>query len=215
MTMLITGVDEVGLGCLAGPIVATAVTLETDFSLELLRQWWPVPGINDSKKLSPKKREALKMDLTLYIINRFGEVGTSIVSVDYINEHGYAKAHQYALWEAVENATQRAWLFPDLVVVDGNRVIEDLEPRQRVEPKADENYFHVAAASILAKTTRDALMTKLSQEHPEYGWGKNKGYGTKDHRDALVAYGLSPHHRTLPCETVLSKVAAKKRPTGW
>jgi len=215
--MLYAGTDEAGIGALAGPIVAATVTLRAPVnSIKMLRDWWPLKGVTDSKKLSERQRESLRGPLSAFIAEHDGEVGISIISVSYINEHGYAKSLDKALKDSSKKATKNAGLQPRILVVDGNRNIPGYPWKQEAIPKADNLFFHVSAASIMAKLTRDDIMVALGSQFPEYGFAQNKGYPTADHRDALLESGLSEVHRTLPCTTVLRKTKGpRRRPEGW
>ena len=178
---LICGVDEVGRGCLAGPIVAVATLFEG---------WEPgVSGIDDSKKLSPqKRRKLLKMLCRSPLLIDFG---IGIGTVEEINEDGIDHANLLAFSRAVKALPQR----PNWVIVDGNRGIPGWYQNQEVVPKADGLYPVVGAASIIAKVFRDDMMAELGQQFPAYRWHKNAGYGTKDHRVGIETVGPCLHHR--------------------
>ncbi len=173
----IAGVDEAGRGPLAGPVYAAAVILPPDIRLD---------GINDSKKLSPKKRDALFDE----IIEK--AVGYSIFSVDEkkIDEINILQATYMAMNGAVNSLFPK----PDYVIIDGNS-IKGMEFPHETIVKGDAKSISIAAASILAKVARDRYITEMAQRYPEYGFEKHKGYGTKEHTDAILKYGVSPIHR--------------------
>ena len=174
---ILCGVDEAGRGPLVGPVVAAAVILPPDFRLE---------GVNDSKKLSEKKREAL-FDV---IKENAIDYGIGMADHKEIDEINILNATFLAMKRAVEamNTT------PDLVLVDGNR-----DPKLGLETrcivKGDGTSASIAAASILAKVTRDRMLIELDKEYPQYHFAKHKGYGTKDHYEQLMAHGICPYHR--------------------
>ena len=174
----IAGVDEVGRGPLAGPVVAAAVILPQDFD---------VLGIDDSKKLSPKKREELfeviKVKALAWAV---GWVGPE--RIDEINILEAAK-------EAMTQAVQGLSLQPDHVLIDGNFTVRALALPQTAIVKGDANSTSIAAASILAKVTRDRYMEEMDSVYPGYAFASNKGYGTKAHYDGLKAQGPTPIHR--------------------
>jgi ribonuclease HII len=171
----IAGVDEAGRGPLAGPIVAAAVILSA-----------PIPGVDDSKKLSEKKRDAL------YDIIRAGDhaVGVGIVSAEAIDHHGIQPANYKSMTDAALNLALR----PDYLLVDGF-TIKECPFEQRRIVKGDQLSQSIAAASVIAKVTRDRLMQDLDARYPEYGFAQHKGYGTKMHMEAIEVYGPCPAHR--------------------
>ncbi|WP_299783802.1 ribonuclease HII [uncultured Marivita sp.] len=173
----IAGVDEAGRGPLAGPVVAAAVVLD------------PAripPGLNDSKALTARKRSAL-LDLIL----DQAEVGIGEASVDEIDRINILRASHLAMCRAIA-ALPRT---PDHVLIDGNMSPCDLTLRSTPIVKGDSLSLSIAAASIVAKTRRDAIMWDLAQQYPGYGWETNQGYPTKCHKDALRNLGVTPHHR--------------------
>ena len=178
---LVCGVDEAGRGPLAGPVCAAAVILPPDAEL---------PGLNDSKKLSEKKREALFEPIKEIALGW----GIGLASEAEIDEHNILQATFLAMRRAVEPLRQQSGLTPDLVLVDGYRDPGLLLPTQTVV-KGDATSAAIAAASILAKVTRDHLLLELDAQYPQYGFAKHKGYPTKDHYAALAQYGISPVHR--------------------
>lgn len=173
----IAGIDEAGRGPLAGPVCAAAVILPDGLAIE---------GLNDSKKLSDKKRRAL-YDI---IINQAVTYGIALVDEKTIDEINILQATFLAMRQAAEQLK----ICPALALVDGNRAPGLSIPVQTVV-KGDSLSANIAAASILAKVTRDRLMEQLDAEYPQYGFAVHKGYGTKAHYAALREYGPCPIHR--------------------
>ncbi len=172
------GLDEVGRGCLAGPVVAAAVVLPKDFTL---------PALRDSKQLNAQKRTELEV-----IIKENALAWT-------IAECSALEIDQWNILQASIQAMHRALdtlpIVPELLLVDGNK----FKPYNYIPYyciiKGDDKYLSIAAASVLAKNYRDALMTDLACLHPEYGWETNMGYPTKMHKRAIAMHGLTAHHR--------------------
>lgn len=177
----ICGVDEAGRGPLCGPVVAAAVILKKGDIIE---------GVNDSKKLSEKKREKLYEDIMTQAIS----VGIGISDVDVIEEINILNATKKAMCEAISNLD----INPDYVLIDGNQGINISIPYDTVV-KGDSKSESIAAASIIAKVTRDRLLREYDKQYPEYGFAKHKGYGTKAHIEAIQKYGLLPIHRQSFC----------------
>ena len=177
---LICGVDEVGRGCFAGPVVAGAVI----FSPECV---FP-EGIADSKLLKPKVRE----ELAKRIEDKAEAWAIGEVDVQTINELGIGKATQIAFQKAVNSLDPKA----EFIIIDAFYIDYFDKIFQLPIKNGDKLSVSIAAASIIAKVYRDKLMEKLEEEYPDYGFAKHKGYGTKEHRDALKKKGLSPIHRT-------------------
>ena len=175
---LIAGLDEVGRGAFAGPLVAAAVILPKNFKIN---------GIKDSKILNHKIRKLLSE----YIKNNSLRYSISQVNVSYINKYGVGKATRKAFIDAINNLG----LKPDFILVDGYK-IKNLNYNQKGIIRGDSKCVSIAAASIIAKVYRDELMLRLSKKYPNYKFSQNKGYGTKYHREALKKYGLSKIHRT-------------------
>lgn len=181
---IVMGVDEVGRGCLAGSVFAAAVILPEGNEHH---KW--ISEIRDSKKLSSKKREYLA---NLIIKNSVWYIEQSWP--DQIDRDNILNATLDAMRRAVESASiiQK----PELVLVDGNKTIPDLDFPQECIKSGDDIIKAIGAASIIAKVTRDNQMKVLHSVHPEYGWDRNKGYGTKEHREAIRSYGITSLHRT-------------------
>ncbi|MCF6431015.1 ribonuclease HII [Leisingera sp. MMG026] len=173
----IAGVDEVGRGPLAGPVTAAAVVLDISAIPE---------GLNDSKKLSLKKREALEGKILAA-----GQVSVAHASVEEIDSLNILRASHLAMERAVA-ALDPA---PDYLLIDGNLIPRGLALTSEAVVKGDAKSVSIAAASIIAKQERDRVMVDLAQQFPGYGWEKNAGYPSKQHREALIELGVTPHHR--------------------
>ena len=173
----ICGVDEVGRGPLAGPVVCAAVIMPLENLIE---------GIDDSKKLSAKKRERLS-DL---ILNTAISYGICRVEAEKIDEINILEATKLCMKNAVESLS----VTPDFVLTDGNMTLDISLPQKSII-KGDGNSYSIGAASIIAKVYRDALMDGYDRQYPEYGFLKNKGYGTAEHIRAIQEFGLTPLHR--------------------
>lgn len=174
---VICGVDEAGRGPLAGPVCAAAVILPKHLE---------IPGLTDSKKMTDKKRR----ELFLLIQEQAVSYGIGLASQEEIDEINILQATFLAMERALSQLNVR----PDMVLIDGNRERDFGVPVQTVI-KGDSLSANIAAASILAKVTRDNLMMELAQQYPQYGFEIHKGYGTKAHYEALRQYGASPIHR--------------------
>jgi ribonuclease HII len=179
---LIAGLDEAGRGAWAGPVYAAAVILPLDRS-DLLTT---LEGVNDSKLLTPRRREALFERIQQQALS----VGVGAASAAEIDQLGVAPATRLAMARAIEALSSA----PHALLVDHIQLPE-LKLPQRSLPKADRQCLSVAAASIVAKVTRDRLMVQMEEEHPGYGFDRHKGYGTADHRSALERLGACPLHR--------------------
>lgn len=180
--LLVAGCDEAGRGPLAGPVVAAAVVLPPGFGHELL---------NDSKALNERDRLAARDVIREHALH----FATGQLDHAEIDRHNILKASFMAMHRALDQLPET----PGLVIVDGNRFLHwNFVPYQCIV-KGDARYAEIAAASILAKTLRDDLMRELHREYPQYGWDRNKGYPTREHREAVVRYGLSPYHRRTFC----------------
>jgi len=187
----VAGIDEAGRGPLAGPVVAAAVIASPEFFL---------PEVDDSKRLSPAQREHLYHAILAGAL----AAGVGIVDNDVIDCYNILNATYLAMHRAVENLS----VVPDHLLIDGNRFDPGFAPllegravdqRERIPfttiVKGDSRSFLIAAASIVAKVTRDRLMTELDARYPGYGFARHKGYGTEAHREAIVRMGLCPIHR--------------------
>ncbi len=185
---LVCGVDEAGRGPLAGPVCAAAVILPQGLEIE---------GLNDSKKLSEKRREAL------YDVIKEKAVAYSIAfaSVEEIEEHNILQATFMAMTRVVEGLSVKA----DYALIDGNKIPPQLQVPAEYIIGGDAISASIAAASVLAKVTRDRLMVEMEELYPGYDFKKHKGYGTKVHREALQELGPCPIHRMSFLGKILSK----------
>ena len=172
------GCDEAGRGCLAGPVVAAAVILPPDYTN---------PRINDSKQLTRKVREELRAEI---------ERDAVAYAVCFVSEKEIDELNiLYASITAMNRAVQQLSVAPQLLLIDGNRFQNKTGIPYHCIVKGDATYLSIAAASILAKTYRDERMRTLDAEYPVYQWGKNMGYPTPEHQEAVIEHGLSPYHR--------------------
>lgn len=178
------GTDEAGRGCLAGPVVAAAVILPRDFHH---------PKLRDSKKMSSKARD----EVYDYIVKHAVAYGIAQASVEHIEQHNILNASITAMHEAIRLMGVK----PDFIIVDGNQFhtyshfpFREITPHECIV-KGDDKYASIAAASVLAKVSRDRLMQRLSEKHPGYGWETNAGYGTKAHVCAIKEKGVTGWHR--------------------
>ncbi len=172
----VCGIDEAGRGPWAGPVVAAAVILDGDHI---------PPGVNDSKKLKEAEREALFEQVL-----RHARIGIGIADVTRIDRDNILAATLWAMGEAV----RRLRILPALALVDGNRAPRLCCPVQTIVA-GDARCLSIAAASIIAKVTRDRLMRELDRQYPGYGFARHKGYGTAEHQAALARLGPCPQHR--------------------
>ena len=177
---IICGVDEVGRGPLAGPVMATAVIIPANFPTDIIAQ------IKDSKKLSAKKRDILFEPLIQNCSYSIAEA-----SVAEIDRYNILWASMLAMRRAVAGLKEPV----HVALIDGNRVPDPLPCRAIAIVKGDDKSISIAAASIIAKVTRDRFMKALAREHPGYGWEHNAGYGTREHIDALSRLGVTAWHR--------------------
>ncbi|UOR12742.1 ribonuclease HII [Halobacillus amylolyticus] len=186
---LIAGIDEAGRGPLAGPVVAAAVVLPSTFYLE---------GLYDSKQLSLKKREQF-----FEVIKQEADYGIGIVTNDEIDKWNIYQATKLAMKRAVEQLPQT----PDHLLIDAMR-LENVSSTQESIVKGDQRSVSIAAASIMAKVTRDLMMKEISEHYPTYGFASNQGYGTHVHLQALKTYGPTPYHRKsfAPVKELVQKV---------
>ena len=172
------GTDEAGRGCLCGPVVAAAVILPKGFSHELL---------NDSKKLSEKQRKLLRP---------FIEENAICFSVSFVDQVEIDNLNiLQASITAMHRAIDKLKTTPEFIIIDGNKFKPYKNIPFKTIVKGDAKYMSIAAASILAKTYRDDFMAKIDEKFPDYNWKKNKGYPTKEHRNAIRKFGATPFHR--------------------
>lgn len=172
------GCDEAGRGCLAGPVVAAAVILKKDVDY---------PELNDSKQLTEKKR----MQLRELIMKEAVSYGIGIVTAQEIDEINILNASFLAMHRALDQLKTR----PKLLLIDGNRFNPYKKVKHVCIVGGDAKYQSIAAASILAKTTRDMMMEQYGEQYPVYNWKKNKGYPTPEHKKAIAEHGTTPLHR--------------------
>ncbi|MEM7523129.1 MAG: ribonuclease HII [Pseudomonadota bacterium] len=173
----ICGVDEAGRGPWAGPVVAGAACLDPATAPR---------GLNDSKKLTPARREDL-----FEALRDVAEIGVGVATVEEIDRLNILNATYLAMTRAVAALPRR----PGFALIDGNRIPPGLPCPADAVVKGDGRSLSIAAASIVAKVTRDRFMRALAAEFPQYGWERNNGYGVKAHAEALARYGVTPHHR--------------------
>ena len=172
------GCDEAGRGCLCGPVFAAAVILPQDFKNSIL---------NDSKKLSDQQRKKLRP-----VIEEFALAwAVGIVSAAEIDKINILQASFLAMHRAIAQLK----IIPEHLLIDGNRFTQFGSVPHTTVIEGDGKYLNIAAASILAKTYRDDYMDNLHEKYPAYNWIKNKGYGTKQHRAAIMEFGITKHHR--------------------
>ena len=182
----VCGVDEAGRGPLAGPVCAAAVVLPEGLEIS---------GLNDSKKLTAKKRE----QLFPIIIEKALAYGIAYGTVEEIEEHNILNATYLAMNRAIEALQQSA----DYALIDGNRAPKECPVPCETIVKGDSKSMSIAAASVLAKVTRDRLMEQLDAEYPQYGFAQHAGYGTKAHIEAIRTHGVSPVHRMSFLKNIL------------
>ena len=172
------GCDEAGRGCIAGPVVAAAVILPRGMDF---------PEFDDSKKLTEKQREKLRVK----VLENATAYGVGVVSAEEIDEINILNASFLAMHRAIDQLKIR----PELLLIDGNRFNKYHDIKHQCIVGGDAKYQAIAAASILAKTTRDHIMEELDTQYPNYNWKKNKGYPTIEHKNAVAEFGMSPYHR--------------------
>jgi ribonuclease HII len=172
------GCDEAGRGCLAGPVVAAAVILPKGYKNEEL---------DDSKKISLKKRLKLRKEIEAEALY-WSVANVSNEEIDHINILN-------ASYKAMHLAIEKLPIKPELLLIDGNRFVTETNYSYECIIKGDGKYLSIAAASILAKTYRDDLMTSLDDKYPGYGWKTNVGYPTRQHRQGIKSLGITPYHR--------------------
>jgi ribonuclease HII len=176
--LLECGTDEAGRGCLAGPVTAAAVILPDDFTH---------PWLTDSKQLSEKKRQELRPIIEEAALS----FAVSHVMMEEIDQVNILNASILAMHRSIEKLE----IAPQFIAIDGNRFKPFRKIPYECVVKGDGKYLHIAAASILAKTYRDEYLSELHQEFPAYNWKRNKGYPTKEHREAIKKFGPTPYHR--------------------
>ena len=172
------GCDEAGRGCIAGPVVAAAVILPRGMNF---------PEFDDSKKLTEKQREKLRVK----VLENAAAYGIGIVSAGEIDEINILIASFLAMHRAIDQLKIR----PELLLIDGNRFNKYHDIKHQCIVGGDAKYQAIAAASILAKTTREHIMQDLDSQYPAYNWKQNKGYPTIEHKNAVAEHGMSPYHR--------------------
>lgn len=178
MKIIVAGIDEVGRGCLAGPVVAACVVFKDKYP----------EGVADSKALSDNARRALSDAIFLE-----GWVSIAEASIEEISSLNILHATMLAMKRAHQGLPEEA--LHHSILVDGNRIPDGLAKTAEAIVKGDSKIPEIAAASIVAKVYRDDIMIKLHQQHPEYGWDRNKGYGSPVHMNALSSLGATIHHR--------------------
>ncbi|MFK5983186.1 MAG: ribonuclease HII [Flavobacteriaceae bacterium] len=176
--LLECGTDEAGRGCLAGPVTAAAVILPSNFKSKIL---------TDSKQLSEKKRDLLKPVIETKAIC----FGVSHIMMEEIDKINILNASILAMHKSIEQLSKT----PEFIAIDGNRFKPFRDIPFETVIKGDGKYLHIAAASVLAKTYRDEFMNRIHEEFPMYNWKQNKGYPTKEHREAIRKYGITKYHR--------------------
>ncbi len=184
----VCGVDEAGRGPLAGPVCAAAVILPADCAIE---------GLNDSKKLSEKKRDALYDIICEKALAYCVAFGT----LEEIEEFNILEATFMAMNRSIEGLK----ITPDYALIDGNQIPKGIKIPCESVVKGDAKSSSIAAASILAKVTRDRLLLEYDKEYPQYNFAKHKGYGTKEHTELILKYGPSPIHRMSFLKKLLGK----------
>lgn len=197
-TTSIAGIDEAGRGPLAGPVVVACVVMPRDSMIE---------GVNDSKKVSEKKREKLYEEIT----NEALGYGVSIISQEEIDKINILNATKEGLTLAIKNLEKdlqeknRAFQKPEIILVDALTKIDTDHIPYRSIIKGDSKSYSIAAASIIAKVTRDRIMREWDEVYPAYGFEKHKGYGTAAHIAAIKEYGLCPLHRRSFVKNIVEK----------
>lgn len=192
MSTLTAGLDEVGRGSWAGPLCLAVAVFKSDTPR--------VKGVKDSKKLSPRKRE----ELVGPILKAAHFVGFGWAGPQYIDEHGLTAAWHAAALDALKLAPEDIHL-----IVDGRDEVKGYDGMQSAMEKADDLYYPVSAASIVAKVARDMDMVRMDKHYPGYLWNQNAGYGTKQHKEAIFDLGVTPYHR----RSFLKKMMAKSKMT--
>jgi len=181
----IGAIDEAGRGPLAGPVVAACVMIDKD-TIKRISNIKGLEDVKDSKKLSRKKRDSL-----YGIISENFRLGVGICDNGKIDQVNILEATLLAMKEAFSSLNIK----PDLLLIDGNKKIKNIDIPQNTIIKGDAKVFSIAAASIIAKVSRDRIMAELSETYPQYGFSQHKGYGTKQHLECIKKFGPSPVHR--------------------
>jgi len=200
----VIGADEVGRGCLAGSVYVCGGAVPQDMP--------KIEGVGDSKKITPKKREALSPIIQM-TPKTYWRIATRDAS--FVDKNGIVRAVRECMQEVVEDClkiVQVNFHKVALIMIDGEPL---WDPHKYEAPtqfivKGDDLEWVIGAASIVAKVARDEYITKLGEQFPQYGWAKNKAYGTKDHTDAIRQHGLTPHHRKTFCRAFTPTVAMGK-----
>ncbi len=177
---VVAGIDEVGRGPWAGPVIAAAVILPRNICHELMND------LDDSKKLSRAQREALHK-----MVSRCADIGIGCASVAEIEKNNILVASHIAMVRAVTRLPK----MPNIALIDGKHIPEDLPCTGRAVIRGDSVSLSIAAASIVAKVTRDRIMASLALRYPAFGWERNSGYGTREHQNGLSLAGVTLHHR--------------------
>lgn len=176
--LIVAGTDEAGRGCYAGPVCAAAVILPNDYSNKIL---------NDSKQLNERQRDELRIEIEEEAL----AWGVAMVDNNEIDEINILNASILAMHRALDKLKLR----PGFLLIDGKRFKPYADIPYECVIRGDATYYAIAAASVLAKTWRDEYMLSIHDEYPVYKWNSNKGYPTRDHKDAINAHGISPYHR--------------------
>ena len=188
MSDFMIGIDEVGLGSLAGPVVAAAVVFPWTGVSNSGQLKSPVEGLNDSKKLTDNRRRVLRK----LIMEEAPYWAISVADIELINKYGIKRCHHDCMGAVAKLCREH---YPEAhITIDGVQPIKGVR-NCKCEVRADGRVPTVSAASIIAKVFRDDLMIKLSSKHPRYAWASNKGYGSPEHMAALKRYGVTPYHR--------------------
>ena len=197
----ICGVDEAGRGPLAGPVVAAAVVISPRlYNLTLMEE------IDDSKRLTAARRLSISRRLFELMATAEGvEIAIAAASVNEISRLNIL----WATMRAMEKAVARLPIAPDHILIDGNKAPRQLKIPYSLLIKGDQLSLSIAAASIIAKVTRDRLMTLIDKRYPNYGFSQNQGYGTAQHREALGTYGMTPHHRRQFCSNFTNRLFSR------
>jgi ribonuclease HII len=213
MSFLVCGIDEVGRGSFAGPLIAAAAVFASDKEVTWLPKTSPLPNLKDSKAYaSPEKREAIYKQLMA--LPTLVDFGIGEASVEIINERGIDYANALAFHSAITALKTP----PNWLLVDGSNPVGTWAySQQEFAPKGDSKWWPVSAASVIAKVVRDKMMAELATEFPGYGWDHNAGYGTEEHQEAIRRLGPTIHHRIQFIKNVLTaapkeKKAATKKP---